>query len=38
MLAEPQFNRGLIATVLRGSDARTDIVNSLGADLELRPK
>ena len=35
VLAEPQFNPGLVATVLRGSDAQMGIVDPLGADLEL---
>ena len=35
VLAEPQFNPGLAATVLRGSDAQMGIVDPLGADLEL---
>jgi zinc transport system substrate-binding protein len=38
VLAEPQFNPGLVATVLRGSDARMCIVDPLGTELELRPK
>ena len=38
ILAEPQFNTRLIATVLRVSDGRTDILDSLGDDLELGPK
>ena len=35
VLAEPQFNPGLAATVLLGSDAQMGIVDPLGADLEL---
>jgi len=35
VLAEPQFNPGLVATVLRGSDAQMGIVDPLGVDLEL---
>ena len=38
VLAEPQFNPGLVATVLRGSDARMGIADPLGAELELGPK
>ena len=38
VLAEPQFNPGLVATVLRGSDARMVIADPLGAELELGPK
>jgi len=35
VLAEPQFNPGLVATVVRGSDAQMGIVDPLGVDLEL---
>ena len=35
-LIAPRLGSYLI--VLRRSDARTDIIDSLGADLELRPK
>ena len=35
-LIAPRLGTYLI--VLRRSDARTDIIDSLGADLELRPK
>ena len=35
VLAEPQFNPGLVATVLEGSDAQMGIVDPLGSDLEL---
>lgn len=38
VLAEPQFNPGLVTTVLRGSDARMGIADPLGAELELGPK
>ena len=34
VLAEPQFNPGLVATVLEGSDAQTGILDPLGSDLE----
>ena len=34
MLAEPQFNPGLIATVLDGTDAQTGILDPIGSDLE----
>jgi len=34
VLAEPQFNPKLIATVLDGTDAKTGIVDPLGSDLE----
>ncbi|MDO6590563.1 zinc transporter [Loktanella sp. D2R18] len=35
VLAEPQFNQGLVATVLEGSQAHTGIIDPLGSDLEL---
>jgi zinc transport system substrate-binding protein len=35
VLAEPQFNTGLVATVLEGSQAHTGIIDPLGSDLEL---
>ena len=38
VLAEPQFNPGLVTSVLRGSDARMGIADPLGAELELGPK
>jgi zinc transport system substrate-binding protein len=38
VLAEPQFNPGLVATVLKGSDAQMGIVDPLGSDLELGSK
>lgn len=34
VLAEPQFNPGLVATVLDGTEAKTGIVDPLGSDLE----
>ncbi len=34
VLAEPQFNPGLVATVLDGTDAQTGILDPLGSDLE----
>ena len=37
VLAEPQFNPGLVATVLEGSDAQTGILDPLGSDLEPGP-
>ncbi len=37
VLAEPQFNPGLIATVLYGTDANTGVIDPLGADLEPGP-
>ena len=35
VLAEPQFNPGLVATVLDGTDANTSIIDPLGASLEI---
>lgn len=37
VLAEPQFNSGLIATVLDGTTAQTGILDPLGSDLEPGP-
>lgn len=34
VLAEPQFNPGLVTTVLDGSDANTAVIDPLGASLE----
>lgn len=34
VLAEPQFNPGLITTVLDGTEATTGVIDPLGADLE----
>lgn len=34
VMAEPQFNPGLVATVLDGTDAKTGILDPLGSDLE----
>jgi zinc transport system substrate-binding protein len=35
ILAEPQFNPGLVATVLEGTQAHTGIIDPLGAGLKL---
>ncbi len=35
VFTEPQFNPGLVATVLDGTDAQTGIMDPLGSDLEL---
>ena len=35
VLAEPQFNPGLVETVLDGTEAQTGILDPLGSDLEL---
>ncbi|WP_050528530.1 zinc ABC transporter substrate-binding protein [Pseudorhodobacter aquimaris] len=37
VLAEPQFNPGLVATVLEGSDAKTAVIDPLGSELETGP-
>ncbi len=34
VLSEPQFNPGLVATVLEGTEAQTAVIDPLGADLE----
>ena len=37
VLAEPQFNPGLVATVMDGTEAKTGILDPLGSDLEPSP-
>ncbi|MDG1118066.1 MAG: zinc ABC transporter substrate-binding protein [Flavimaricola sp.] len=37
VLAEPQFNAGLVATVLDGTQAKTGVLDPLGSDLEPGP-
>lgn len=37
VLAEPQFNPDLIATVLDGTEAKTGVLDPLGSSLELGP-
>lgn len=37
VLSEPQFNPGLVATVLDGTDAKTAVIDPLGVDLEPGP-
>lgn len=34
VLAEPQFNPGIVSTVLDGTDAKTAVIDPLGAELE----
>ena len=34
VLAEPQFNPGIVATVLEGTNAKTGVMDPLGAELE----
>lgn len=34
VLSEPQFNPGLVSTVLDGTDASTGVIDPLGAELE----
>ena len=38
VLAEPQFKRGLVATVMEGSEATASVIDPLGADLKTGPK
>ena len=35
VLAEPQFNAGLVTTVLDGTEAKTGVIDPLGSSLEL---
>jgi zinc transport system substrate-binding protein len=37
VLAEPQFNPGLVATVIDGTEANTAVLDPLGSDLEPGP-
>lgn len=37
VLAEPQFNQGLVATVLEGTEAGTGVLDPLGSELEPGP-
>ena len=37
VLAEPQFNPGLVETVLNGTQANTGVMDPLGLDLEPGP-
>ncbi len=37
VLAEPQFNAGLVTTVLDGTEADTGVIDPIGADLEPGP-
>lgn len=37
VLAEPQFNAGLVATVLDGTEAKTGVLDPLGSDLAPGP-
>jgi zinc transport system substrate-binding protein len=37
VLAEPQFNPGLVATVMDGTNAKTGILDPLGSDLKPGP-
>ncbi|MDG2404444.1 MAG: zinc ABC transporter substrate-binding protein [Paracoccaceae bacterium] len=38
VLAEPQFNKGLVVTILEGSDAKTGVIDPLGVALEAGPE
>lgn len=37
VLSEPQFNSGLVATVMAGSNAKTNVIDPLGVGLTLGP-
>ena len=37
VLAEPQFNKGLVKAVVEGSSANTGVIDPLGSDLETGP-
>lgn len=37
VLAEPQFNQGLVTTVLDGTDAQTGVIDPIGVDLTPGP-
>ncbi|AHM04519.1 Zinc ABC transporter, periplasmic-binding protein ZnuA [Roseibacterium elongatum DSM 19469] len=37
VLAEPQFDPGLVATVLEGTEANTGVIDPLGVDLDVGP-
>lgn len=37
VLAEPQFNQGLVTTVLDGTEAGTGVIDPLGSDIALGP-
>ena len=37
VLAEPQFNPGIVATVLDGTEANTGVIDPIGAELEPGP-
>ncbi len=37
VLSEPQFNPGIVAAVMEGSEANTGVLDPLGSDLEIGP-
>ncbi len=37
VLSEPQFSRGIVASVMDGSEARSGVLDPLGSDLEVGP-
>ncbi|MEL6838576.1 MAG: zinc ABC transporter substrate-binding protein [Pseudomonadota bacterium] len=37
VLAEPQYNEGIVATVLEGTEAKTGVIDPLGVNLEPGP-
>ena len=38
VLAEPQYKKGLVATVMEGSEATASVIDPLGADIKPGPK
>jgi zinc transport system substrate-binding protein len=38
VLAEPQYKKGLVSTVMEGSEAIASVIDPLGADLKTGPK
>jgi zinc transport system substrate-binding protein len=37
VLAEPQYNPGMVATVMQGTEANTGVIDPLGVDLDVGP-
>ena len=37
VLAEPQYNPGIVTTVLAGTDAKTGVIDPLGFELDPGP-
>ena len=38
VFSEPQFNPGLVATVLEGTEAKTAVIDPMGTELQLGPQ